>query len=87
VIPLVAVSTIVELPPVPAAGVPDTVAVPLPLSVKLRPEGSVPKLGAMDVTVGVPLVVTSKLPAVPATNVALSPLVKAGAAPMFTVRF
>ena len=39
---LVMVTVIDQLPPLPAAGVPDRVAVPLPLSTKVRPEGSAP---------------------------------------------
>jgi hypothetical protein len=68
---------------VPAVvGVPARVAVPLPLSVKVSPGGTLdqPKLGA-----GYPLVVTVKLSDVPARAVALSALVKAGAVPTTTV--
>ncbi len=65
------------MPPVPAAGVPDSVAVPLPLSWKVTPEGKVPdseRLGA-----GYPEVVTVKLPAVPVLNVVALLEVIAGA--------
>src|SRR5690348_10127702 len=42
--PLEAVRLSGYTPPVPAAGVPARVAVPLPLSVKVRPDGRVPVL-------------------------------------------
>ncbi len=64
------------MPPVPAPGVPESVPVPLPLSVKVTPLGSVP-LRAM-LGVGSPVVVTLKLPAVPTTKVVLLALVMAG---------
>ncbi len=53
--------------PVPAAGVPDNVAVPLPLSWKVTPEGKVPDSERLGV--GYPEVVTVKLPAVPTVKV------------------
>ena len=60
-----------------AAGVPDRVAVPLPLSVKLTPGGNDPPpteiAGFRN-----PVVVTVKLPGSPALNVVLAPLVIAG---------
>ncbi len=65
------------MPPVPAAGVPDSVAVPLPLSWKVTPVGKVPdseRLGA-----GYPEVVTVKLPAVPTVKVVEAAEVIAGA--------
>ena len=70
------------LPAVPAAGVPLSVAVPFPLLTNVTPLGSAP----VSVTdgVGVPVVVTVKLPAVPTVNVVLLALVIAGA--WFTVR-
>jgi hypothetical protein len=73
---LAAVRVIVYVPGV--VGVPAMVAVPLPLSVKVRPVGEVVqlKLGA-----GYPVVVTGKVPAVPAVKVAVSALVKAGGVP------
>ncbi len=68
------------MPPVPAAGVPLRVAVPLPLSVKLTPPGSFP-LSLSVVVVGTPgLVVTVKLPAMPTVKVVLAALVIAGRA-------
>ena len=42
--PLAAVRFSVYVPPEPAAGVPASVAVPLPLSVKVSPAGTVPVL-------------------------------------------
>ena len=65
-----------------AAGVPDRVAVPLPLAVNVMPEGSVPV--RVSVGAGVPVVVTVKLNAVPEVAVAESALVMAS--PLFTVR-
>jgi len=65
------------MPPVAAAGVPLSFAVPLPLSTKVTPLGRAPvsvKLGA-----GKPLVVTVKVPAEPTVNVVEAPLVIAGA--------
>ena len=76
-IPLVALTEIGYVPAVPAAGVPDSVAVPLPLSVKLTPLGSVPVFDSDGA--GVPVVVNEKLPACPVVNVVLDPLVIAGA--------
>jgi hypothetical protein len=68
-------------PPVPADGVPLSVPVPLPLSVKFTPLGSEPVY--VRVGVGDPVVVTVNDPAVPAVNVVLVALVKTGA--VFTV--
>jgi hypothetical protein len=68
------------VPPAPGAGVPVRVAVPLPLSLKVTPAGSVPdsdRVGA-----GNPVVVTWKDPgggAVPTVNVVWSELVIDGA--------
>ena len=56
-----------------------SVAVPLPLSVKVTPAGNVPVLES--VAVGVPVVVTVKLHNDPAVNVAELALVIAGAWP------
>ena len=56
------------MPAVPAAGVPASVAVRSPLSVKVTPVGSAP----VTVSVGTappPTVVTSKVPGVPTLNV------------------
>ena len=55
------------VPPVPAAGVPESVAVPFPLSLNVTPDGSVPvsdKLG-----VGTPVDVTVKAQALPTVQV------------------
>ena len=57
---------------------PAIVAVPLPLFVKVTPAGSVP-VRVMSPP-AVPVVVTEKVPAAPATNVVESALVIAGAA-------
>ena len=60
-------------PPEPAAGVPVSVAVPFPLSVKVTPDGSVP---FSDKTQGgTPLVVTAKVPAWPTVKVVTAELV------------
>jgi len=72
------------VPPVPAPAVPLSVAVPFPLSLNVTPLGSVP-VSVRD-GVGVPVVVTVKLPAVPTINVVLLALVIAGACVVFTVR-
>ena len=67
------------MPPVPAPGVPLSVAVPLPLSMKLTPKGNAPlrvsEIGA------VPVVVTRKLPATPTLKVVAFALVMVGAFP------
>jgi hypothetical protein len=62
-------------------GVPASVAVPLVPAVKVIPPGSVPVW--VRVGVGVPLVVTAKLNAVPLTAVAVEALVMAS--PLLTV--
>ena len=62
---------------VPAAGVPDRVAVPLPLSAKVTPLGKGPD--SESAAVGLPEVVTVKEPEWPSVNVALLPEVMAGA--------
>src|SRR5215472_873275 len=71
---------------VPAApdGVPLSVAVPFPLFTNVTPLGSVP-VSVRD-GVGVPVVVTVKLAAVPTANVVLLALVMLGAIPVLTVR-
>jgi len=73
-------------PAVPAAGVPDRVAVPLSLSANVTPEGSVApgSASAMPPSSGNPVVVTVKLPAWPTVNVAVAALVTAG--PWSTVK-
>ena len=61
----------------PATGVPERVAVPLPLLVKLTPLGKVPV--SLSVGVGMPFEVTVNVPAVPVVKVALLTLVIDGA--------
>jgi hypothetical protein len=75
VTPLIAVRLNVYCPPAPTLAVPLKVAVPLPLSVKVRPD-TVP-VWLMVVTVGKPLVVMLKLELTPTWNVAVLALVKA----------
>lgn len=71
--------------PVPAAGVPDSVPVPFPLSLKVKPLGSDPV--SVSDGVGVPVVVTENVLAAPTVNVALLALVIAGPVfPLFTVK-
>ncbi len=60
-----------------AAADPEIVAVPLPLSVKFTPLGNDPVL--FKAAVGLPVVVTVKVPLVPAVKVTLFALVIAGA--------
>lgn len=67
---------IVYTPPVLAAGVPLSVAVPFPLPTNVTPDGSAPV--SLSVGVGTPVVVTLNVPAAPTVNVALLPLVIAG---------
>ncbi len=63
-----------------AVGVPASVAVPSPLSVKVTPAGSAPVL-VIVVAAGKPaVVVTVKLPALPLAKVAWSALVMTGEA-------
>ena len=70
--------------PVPAPGVPDSIPVPFPLSLKVTPLGSAPV--SVRVGAGVPVVVTENVLAVPTVNVVLLALVIAGPAfPGFTV--
>ena len=59
--PFVAVIVNVYVPAVPAAGVPDNVAVPLLLSLNVTPDGSAPV--SDNVHVGTPVDVTVKVPA------------------------
>ena len=61
----------------PTAGVPDSVAVPVPLSTNESPEGNAPV--RVIAGVGNPVVVTLKLLAVPTVNVVAFALVIAGA--------
>jgi hypothetical protein len=73
--PLFAVIVIGVLPA--AAGIPEIVAVPLPLSVKFTLAGRDPVLD--NAGVGLPVVVTVNVPLVPAVNVTELALVMAGA--------
>ena len=69
---------------VPAAvPVPESRAVPLPLSVKVSPAGSVPVSVIFDV--GAPVVVIATAPAWFSVKSATDPLVMVGAAAVFTV--
>jgi hypothetical protein len=74
--PLEAVIVRLYTPPVPAAGVPDNVAVPFALSVKVNPAGRAPDTD--NEGVGWPVAVTVKLPGRPTVNVAPAGLVIAG---------
>src|SRR5262249_25346289 len=65
------------VPLVPVAGVPASVAVPLPLSVNVTPDGRMPPASS-SVGAGVPAVSTVNVPGVPTTNVAAFALVKVG---------
>ena len=56
---------------------PARVAVPLPLSVSVTPDGRAPD--SVIFAVGLPVVVTENVPCVPSVKVAESPLVIAGA--------
>ncbi len=67
----------------PAPGVPASVAVPLPLLVKVTPVGRAP-VWVIVAAVGVPVVVTVKVPALPTVKVVALALVNA--APALTVR-
>jgi len=75
--PLLAVKVMGYVPTVPAAGVPLSVPVPFPLSLKVTPLGSVPV--SVREGVGAPVVVTENVPAVPTVNVVLLTLVITGA--------
>lgn len=73
------------MPAVPAPGVPPSVPVPFPLSLKATPLGSAP-VSVRD-GVGVPVAVTENVPVVPVVNVVLPALVITGATvAAFTVR-
>jgi hypothetical protein len=75
--PLLAVIVREYVPALPDAGVPLSVAVPFPLSLNVKPLGSVPV--SVSDGVGDPVVVTLKLPAAPTVNVVLFALVIVGA--------
>ena len=64
-------------PTVPTAGVPLNVAVPLPLSTNVTPAGNTP--ASFNAALGLPVVVTVKVPAMPTANVAFAALVIVGA--------
>src|SRR5204863_9279560 len=81
--PLRAFNVTAYVPPLPAAGVPPSVAVPFPLSLNVTPLGSAPV--SLSDGVGVPVVVTVNVPAVPTANVVLLALVIAAACVLFTV--
>jgi len=72
----VALMVIAYVPPVPAAGVPLSVPVPFPLSPKVTPLGSEPV--SVREGVGVPVVVTENVLAVPTVNVVPPALVMTG---------
>lgn len=82
--PLLAPMVTGNEPPVPAPGVPDNVAVPLPLSTKLMPAGNVPVSEIAGV--GLPVVVTSNVPADPAVKVVELADVMAGNASTIRVK-
>ena len=69
--PLTAMIVNTYVPPLPAEGVPESVAVPLRLSTKVTPVGSAP-VSVNGVAIGNPVVVTVKVPTVPVVNVVLS---------------
>src|SRR5262245_66166377 len=71
--PLAAVNVIGYVPPVPAAGVPESTPVP---ALNVTPEGNAPL--SLSVGVGNPVLVTVKVPAVPTVNVVLLADVIAG---------
>ena len=80
-IPLLAVMVMLYVPPVPVAGVPLSVAVPLALSVKVTPVGNAPV--SVIAGAGIPVVVTVNVPAWFTVNAALFALLMPGA--WFTV--
>lgn len=81
---LVAVIKIGQEAPAPAAGVPERVAVPLPLSKKLTPAGRAP-VSVRD-AVDDPVVVTENEPLAPTAKFVDAALVMAGAWPTARVR-
>ena len=76
--PFVALMVSGYVPPVPAAGVPDRVAVPLAWATKVTPAGRDPVLET--VAAGLPVVITVKLPEDPTVKVVEDADVIAGAA-------
>src|SRR5205085_3196085 len=74
--PFDAVMVSAKTPAVP--GLPDSVAVPLPLLAKVTPLGSVPDLVIVE-GIGNPVVWTVNAPAVPTVKVTLAAVVMAGA--------
>jgi hypothetical protein len=81
--PFVAVIVNGYAPPEPAAGVPASVAVPVPLSMNVTPGGSAPV--SDNAQLGTPVVVTVKVPACPTVKVAWWALVIAHACAGTTV--
>jgi hypothetical protein len=81
---LLAVKVSGYVPLVPEAGVPLSVPVPFLLSLNVTPLGSAPV--SLSEGVGLPVVVTVKLPAVPTVNVVPFALVIAGAWFTFSVK-
>jgi hypothetical protein len=79
--PFAAVIVMAYDPPVPAAGVPASDAVPFPLSTKVTPVGNAPVSASPGM--GLPVAVTANEPADPTVNVVDAPDVIAGA--WFTV--
>jgi hypothetical protein len=77
--PLLAVNVMEYVPPVPDAGVPLRVPVPLPLFLNVTPLGSAPV--SVSDGVGVPVAVTANVPAAPTANIVLLPLVMLGDVP------
>src|SRR5205085_10343886 len=80
--PLEAVIVTGYEPPVPAAGVPDSV----PLAASVTPDGSVPVVTA-KVGAGKPVPATVNVPAVPTAKVVATPLVNAGGWLTVSVKF
>jgi hypothetical protein len=76
-VPFEAVRVMGYVPPDEAPGVPLRVPVPLPLLVRVTPDGSVPV--SEMVAAGKPVVETVKVAAVPAVNVTLEADVMVGA--------
>ena len=75
---MAAVKVIAYDPAVPAAGVPLSVPVPLPLSVNVTPPGSAAPVRVIAAR-GSPVVVTVNVPGAPTVNAVVLALVIAGA--------